>query len=220
MEQRLKLMNQFKELFVPYKFALDYLSMTIEHINDEAMHVYDYNPIEHIKTRLKSPESVISKLQRKGLPIDFISAKEHLSDIVGVRIICSFVSDIYDLHEILKSRNDIKILECKDYIQNPKPNGYQSLHLIVEVPILLSRGTEYVKAEIQLRTLGMDFWASLEHKIFYKYNKDIPERLKNELYEAANMTIQLDAKMKAISDEVGHLESPYSMRAMAALKGK
>ncbi|MBP1157605.1 MULTISPECIES: GTP pyrophosphokinase family protein [unclassified Paenibacillus] len=215
MEQRLKLINQFKELFLPYKFALDYLSTTIEHINEEAMHVYDYNPIEHIKTRLKSPESVISKLQRKGLPIEFASAKQHLSDIVGVRIICSFVSDIYDLYEILRSRHDIKIIECKDYIKSPKPNGYQSLHLIVEVPILLSKGTERVLAEIQLRTLGMDFWASLEHKIFYKYNKDIPERLKRELYEAANMTVQLDAKMKAISDEVGHLSSPYAMRTVS-----
>lgn len=215
MEQRLQLVNQFKELFLPYKFALDYLSTTIEHINEEAMHVYDYNPIEHIKTRLKSPESVISKLQRKGLPIDFASAKRHLSDIVGVRIICSFVSDIYDLHEILRARHDIKIMECKDYIKNPKPNGYQSLHLIVEVPILLSKGTEHVRAEIQLRTLGMDFWASLEHKIFYKYNKDIPERLKRELYEAANMTVQLDAKMKAIGDELGHLSSPYAMRTVS-----
>lgn len=215
MEQRLKIVNQFKEMFLPYKFALDYLSTTIEHISEEAMHVYDYNPIEHIKTRLKSPESVISKLQRKGLPVEFASAKEHLSDIVGVRIICSFVSDIYDLYEILRSRHDIRIMECKDYIQNPKPNGYQSLHLIVEVPILLSKGTEYVRAEIQLRTLGMDFWASLEHKIFYKYNKDIPERLKRELFEAANMTVQLDAKMKAISEEVGHLSSPYAIRGMS-----
>ncbi|GLI08490.1 GTP pyrophosphokinase [Paenibacillus tyrfis] len=210
MIDKLKAAGEWKEMFLPYKFAMEQLSTTIRHINEEAMHVYNYNPIEHIKTRIKSPESIINKLQRKGLPISLVTARDHLNDIIGVRIICSFLSDIYDLYEILNNRHDMKIIECKDYIRNPKPNGYQSLHLIVEVPVLLSKGTQLVKAEIQLRTLGMDFWASLEHKIFYKYNKDIPDRLKQELLSAAHLTVELDAKMKAISDEIGHLDSPYA----------
>lgn len=208
---KLREAKEWKDVFLPYKFAMDQLSTTIAHINEEALHGHDYNPIEHIKTRLKTPESIITKLQRKGFPVEVASAGEHLYDIVGVRIICSFLSDIDDLYELLRKRQDMRIMEVRDYIRNPKPNGYRSLHLIVEVPVILSRGTKHVYAEIQLRTLGMDFWASLEHKIFYKYNKDIPDRLKQELLEAANLTVQLDAKMKAISDEIGHLDSPYAV---------
>lgn len=207
--------KKWKDIFLPYKFAMDQLSTTIAHINEEAMHGHDYNPIEHIKTRLKTPESIMNKLQRKGFPLDLASAGDHLYDIVGVRIICSFLSDIYDLYELLKKRQDMRIIEVRDYISSPKPNGYRSLHLIVEVPVILSKGTKHVYAEIQLRTLGMDFWASLEHKIFYKYNKDIPDRLKHELLEAANLTVRLDAKMKAISDEIGHLDSPYAAAGIA-----
>lgn len=210
-EDKIREAKEWKDIFLPFKFAMDQLGTTIAHISEEASHGCGYNPIEHIKTRLKTPESIMAKLQRKGLPLQMASAGEHLYDIVGVRIICSFLSDIYDLFELLRKRQDMRIIEVRDYIRSPKPNGYRSLHLIVEVPVILSTGTKHVYAEIQLRTLGMDFWASLEHKIFYKYNKDIPDRLKQELLEAANLTVQLDAKMKAISDEIGHLDSPYAV---------
>ncbi|CAH0118918.1 MULTISPECIES: GTP pyrophosphokinase family protein [unclassified Paenibacillus] len=209
-EIRLTDANQWKAFIIPYKFALDKLTIMINHINQEAAALYDYNPIEHIKSRLKSPESILNKLERKGLPVTFQSVTNDLFDIVGIRIICSFVSDIYDLYELLRKRQDLKIVECKDYIRNPKPNGYQSLHLIVQIPVTLASETKQVYAEIQLRTMGMDFWASLEHKIFYKYNRDIPDRLKRELRDAADMTVKLDEKMKAISDEIGRIESPYA----------
>lgn len=207
------------KMVLPYKFALDHLTTIIDHISEEATYVHNYNPIEHIKSRLKAPKSIIDKLERKGFPKSIKSINENLYDIVGVRIICSFVSDIYDLYALLAKRREFRIVECRDYIKHPKPNGYQSLHLIVEVPIELSSESRKVYAEIQLRTMGMDFWASLEHKIFYKYNREIPDRLKNELREAADMTVTLDAKMKAISEEIGRIESPYDAVLLNSRRG-
>lgn len=139
---------------------------------------------------------------RKGCEITTKEMKEHIHDIAGVRIICSFISDIYNVVNVLKQHEDLRIVKVKDYIQTPKPNGYRSLHLIIEMPVNLTNRVEYVKAEIQIRTIAMDFWASLEHKIYYKLNNDVPKQLTDELKEAAEIAHYLDEKMLGIKKEV------------------
>lgn len=192
-------------LFV-YKFALDEMDTKLTILNEEFQFVHQHNPIEHIKSRIKSPESIVSKLDRKGLDITVENAKEHIHDIAGFRVTCSFVSDIYKIYDIIQSQDDIKVLRVKDYIQKPKPNGYQSLHLIVEVPVFLSTRTEHVKVEIQIRTVAMDFWASLEHKIYYKFDQTVPKHLTDQLKETAEMIQYLDAKMKRIKEEMDKIK--------------
>lgn len=139
---------------------------------------------------------------RKGCDVTTQEMKEHIHDIAGVRIICSFISDIYNVAEVLKQHKDLKIVKVKDYIKHPKPNGYRSLHLIIEIPVYLTNRVEYVKAEIQIRTIAMDFWASLEHKIYYKLNNEVPKHLTDELKEAADIAHYLDEKMLGIKKEV------------------
>ncbi|GAA2697808.1 GTP pyrophosphokinase [Cytobacillus oceanisediminis] len=189
-----------------YKFALKEINTKINILKEEFQYVHDYNPIEHVKSRVKSPESLLNKLQRKGLEISIDSIQRNIRDIAGVRITCSFVSDIYEIKNMLESQKDITVLECRDYIQHPKPNGYQSLHLIVQIPIFMSDREELVPVEIQIRTIAMDFWASLEHKIYYKYNKEIPQRIVNELKEAADTAARLDRKMETIHKEMIQLK--------------
>jgi putative GTP pyrophosphokinase len=142
-----------------YKFALEEINTKINILKEEFQYVHDYNPIEHVKSRVKSPESLLNKLQRKGLEISIDSIQRNIRDIAGVRITCSFVSDIYEIKNMLESQKDITVLECKDYIRHPKPNGYQSLHLIVQIPIFMSDREELIPVEIQIRTIAMDFWA-------------------------------------------------------------
>ncbi|PWW32015.1 putative GTP pyrophosphokinase [Cytobacillus oceanisediminis] len=189
-----------------YKFALEEINTKINILKEEFQYVHDYNPIEHVKSRVKSAESLLNKLQRKGLEISIDSIQQNIRDIAGVRITCSFVSDIYEIKNMLESQKDITVLECKDYIRHPKPNGYQSLHLIVQIPIFMSDREELVPVEIQIRTIAMDFWASLEHKIYYKYNKEIPQRIVNELKEAAGTAARLDRKMETIHKEMIQLK--------------
>lgn len=194
--------KQWKDFLLPYKFALDELQTKINIIAEEAKFMNDYNPMEHIKTRLKTPQSIMQKLKRKNIEPTLKNAKLKLFDIAGLRIVCPFTTDIYIIHHQLLKRTDINVVEVKDYIRFPKPNGYQSLHMIIKVPITLSTGVEHVYAEIQLRTLAMDFWASIEHKIFYKYGKAIPAYLEKELKEAAHTANLMDIKMKRIHEEV------------------
>ncbi|MBT2711202.1 GTP pyrophosphokinase family protein [Pseudomonas sp. ISL-84] len=201
-----ELRTDLVRFMMSYKFALEEINTKINILKEEFQYVHDYNPIEHVKSRVKSPESLINKLQRKGLEISIDSIQQNIRDIAGVRITCSFVSDIYEIKNMLESQKDIRVLECRDYIQNPKPNGYQSLHLIVEIPIFMSDREELVPVEIQIRTIAMDFWASLEHKIYYKYNKDIPQRIVNELKEAADTAARLDRKMETIHHEMIQLK--------------
>src|SRR5690606_16864587 len=146
-------------------------------LREDFEHTHAYNPIENVSCRLKSPDSIMEKAMRKGVEPDFASIRECITDIAGVRVTCSFVSDVYRLFELLASQDDVTVREVKDYIANPKPNGYKSLHVIVEVPVFLSTGTVSVPVEVQFRTIAMDFWASLEHKIYYKYAKQVPSRL-------------------------------------------
>ncbi|MCY7847779.1 GTP pyrophosphokinase family protein [Bacillus haynesii] len=189
------LMEDWKNELLVYKFALDQMDTKFSIISQEYNLIHGHNPIEHTKLRVKSFESLINKLVRKGCDITTKAAKEHINDIAGLRIVCSFLSDIYNMVEVLKEHEDIKILKMKDYIKNPKPNGYRSLHLIVEVPVYLTNRVEYAKVEIQIRTIAMDFWASLEHKIYYKLNNEVPNQLTDELKEAADIANYLDEKM-------------------------
>lgn len=210
MEQNMTLdLNKIKAIkiessrfMMPYKFALDEINTKINILKEEFTYLHDYNPIEHVTSRVKSVESIVKKISRKDLDISLDAIKNEIRDIAGVRITCSFISDIYRIKEMLTNQKDIKLIECKDYIKDPKPNGYRSLHLLVEIPIYLSDREVLTPVEIQVRTIAMDFWASLEHKIFYKYNKDIPQTLIDELKEAAESAAELDVKMEHLNREI------------------
>lgn len=197
---------ELTRFMMAYKFALDEMNTKINILKEEFNYIHDYNPIEHVSSRVKTPESIFKKMVRKGHEISLPSIKENLKDIAGIRITCSFISDIYEISSMLQNQKDVKLLDEKDYIQNPKPNGYQSLHLILEIPIFMSDREEYIPVEIQIRTIAMDFWASLEHKIFYKYNKAVPQNLIMELKEAATVASQLDRKMERIHKEMAEVK--------------
>lgn len=190
----------YRELMTFYNCAIMEVETKMRVMNEELQLKYDRNPIETIKSRLKTPESIIEKLGRRNIYPTVESIEQNITDIAGVRIICSYESDIYMIAEALLRQDDVTLVEKKDYIQNPKKNGYRSLHLIIETPIFLHDRKKYMKVEVQLRTISMDCWASLEHKI--KYKKDLPEHvaeeLEEELYECANLSRDLDIKMEAI----------------------
>ncbi|MEK5443498.1 MULTISPECIES: GTP pyrophosphokinase family protein [unclassified Fredinandcohnia] len=220
-------MNQFKDMKVElirfmmsYKFALEEMMTKINILKQEFKYIHDYNPIEHVSSRLKSPESILNKIQRKGYDYSFESITENIRDIAGIRITCAYISDIYKISEMLQKQKDITLIECKDYIKNPKPNGYQSLHLIVQIPIFMSDREEHIFVEIQIRTIAMDFWASLEHKIYYKYNKEIPQHMKDELKEAAVTAAQLDKKMEKLQGEMNKLKESTKMEELYTLDDK
>lgn len=198
--------TELARFMMSYKFAMDEINTKIDILKQEFHYVHDYNPIEHVKSRLKTPESIVKKVYRKGYELSLPSIKENIQDIAGVRIICSFMSDIYELSEMLQNQKDIKVIKCKDYIKDPKPNGYKSLHLILQIPIFMSDRVEDIYVEVQIRTIAMDFWASLEHKIYYKYDKEVPLKLSVELKEAANAVSELDEKMEKIQKEASRLK--------------
>ena len=188
----------YRELMSYYRCAMMEVETKFNVLNEELSLQYDRNPIESIKTRLKSPESIAEKLQRRGFPLTVESIEENLNDIAGVRVICSFPSDIYQLADAFLKQDDITLLQRKDYIASPKPNGYRSLHLIVETPIFLHDQKRMMRVEVQFRTISMDWWASLEHKIRYK--KDLaPEKaayLEVELRQCAELSAALDQRME------------------------
>ncbi|HAM81757.1 GTP pyrophosphokinase [Ornithinibacillus bavariensis] len=198
-----KLMKtEILRFMLSYKFAIEEVSTKINILMQEFQYIHDHNPIEHVKSRLKSPESIINKVQRKGYPLTIKDIRDNIHDIAGIRITCSYISDIYKVSEMIQKQKDIEVIQIKDYIENPKPNGYRSLHLIIKIPIFMSDHVEDVYVELQIRTIAMDFWASLEHKIFYKYNKEIPQHMKDELKEAAETAAQLDVKMEKLQREM------------------
>ena len=194
--------DSWKTIMFLYNSALKEVGTKLEILNDEFQHVHKYNPIEHIKTRIKTPESIVKKLRRYGYEISIENMVKYINDIAGVRLICSFTSDIYRLAEMIGNQSDLKVLSIKDYIKNPKESGYKSYHMLVSVPIFLSDSVVDTKVEIQIRTIAMDFWASLEHKIYYKYEGNTPEYIKKELKECADLVTFLDSKMLAINEEV------------------
>ena len=181
-----------------YRCAMMEVSTKFNVLNEELSLQYDRNPIETIKTRIKSVDSIVEKLRRQNYPINLTNIEEKLNDIAGVRVICSFPSDIYRLADAFLRQDDIHLINRKDYIKEPKPNGYRSLHLIVETPIFLHDQKRMMKVEVQFRTISMDWWASLEHKIRYK--KDIPEQeyVNKELFECAEISAALDARMEQL----------------------
>ena len=192
--------EKFKKIMLMYNSALKEMETRVNIFSDEFQTLYQYNPIEHIKTRIKTPTSIIKKLERKGLGVTYNNMVNHLNDVAGIRIICSFLPDIYRLVEMFEKSDDLKIAEKKDYIKNPKPSGYSSYHLIVLVPVNFSSGTVDVKVEIQIRTIAMDFWASLEHKIKYKYENEVPKNISKELVACSKMINQLDMRMSKLGE--------------------
>ena len=190
-----------------YNSALKEVGTKLEILNDEFQHIHQYNPIEHIKSRIKSPESIVRKLRNKGLESTIDNMVHYVNDIAGIRVICSFTSDIYRIAEMLSNQSDLKVLSVKDYIENPKESGYKSYHMIVSVPIYLSDSVVDTKVEVQIRTVAMDFWASLEHKMNYKFEKNAPEHIKRQLYECAQMVSVLDDMMLSLNEEIQEAQS-------------
>ncbi|MBO7744539.1 GTP pyrophosphokinase family protein [Paenibacillus sp. MWE-103] len=197
-----QMVMEWAKMLMSYKFALDEVSTKLTILNEELQFIQNYNPIEHVKTRIKSPEGIVEKLQRKGLEVSKENAAKHIRDIAGVRVICSFTTDVYRVYDMIRSQGDVEVVEVKDYIKYPKPNGYQSLHLIIRIPIFLSDRTEHVNVEIQLRTIAMDFWASLEHKIYYQFHDDMPATIREQLKATADMIGMLDRRMLLLKEEV------------------
>lgn len=194
--------DTWTEVILIYNSALKEIGTKLEILNDEFQHVHRYNPIEHIKSRIKSSESIVKKLRKNGYESTIENMVEHVNDIAGIRVICSFSSDIYRIAEMLSNQNDIKVLAIKDYIKNPKPSGYKSYHMLVTVPIYLSDRIVHAKVEIQIRTVAMDFWASLEHKINYKFEGKVPQYIKDELVECAHMISDVDARMLNLNEQI------------------
>ena len=194
--------DSWKEVTLIYNAALRQVETKMEILNEEFQHVHQYNPIEHIKSRIKTPESIVKKLKRGGYESTIDNMVNHINDIAGIRIICSFTSDIYRIADMVRKQRDIEVIAVKDYITFPKASGYKSYHMIVTVPVYLSDRTVDTKVEIQIRTVAMDFWASLEHKIHYKFEGDAPEYIRNELIECARMVSDLDARMLSLNEEV------------------
>jgi putative GTP pyrophosphokinase len=195
-------MKPWRDLLLVHKFAVEEIKTKLEILDEEFRNIHDYNPIEHIRYRVKKPNSIMEKLERLGLEPTIENARLHLSDIAGIRIICSFTTDIYRVYELLSLQDDIKIVEIKDYIETPKENGYKSLHLLVDIPVFLSSGVVPTRMEIQIRTIAMDFWASLEHKIYYKFRDKAPSKITDQLKVCANMISILDERMLDIKNEI------------------
>lgn len=202
-------MMPLKRLMAYYRCAIMEVETKFNVLNEEFSLEYDRNAIETIKTRLKSTESIIKKLVRRNFPLTVDSIEANLNDIAGVRVVCSFLEDIYLLADCLLQQDDVKLIQVKDYIKNPKPNGYRSLHLIIEIPIFLKDEKKDMRVEVQLRTIAMDFWASLDHKLSYK--KDIPEEeaklLRQELLECAQISADLDVRMGEIKNRIVNKEN-------------
>ena len=198
--------DSWKEVQLIYNSALKQISTKLEILNDEFQHVHRYNPIEHIKWRIKTPESIVKKLKKHGYESTIDNMVRYVNDIAGIRVICSFSSDIYQIAEMISNQKDIRVISVKDYIVNPKSSGYKSYHMLVTVPVYLSDRIADAKVEIQIRTVAMDFWASLEHKIHYKFEGNAPEHIKEQLVECAQMVAALDARMISLNEEILHLE--------------
>lgn len=194
--------ESWETLMFLYNSALKEVVTKLEILNDEFKHVHKYNPIEYIKSRIKTPESIVKKLKRHNLDVNVDNMIHHINDIAGVRIICSFTSDIYKIAEMIGKQNDLTVISVKDYIRSPKPSGYQSFHMLVSVPIFIGEKVVETKVEIQIRTIGMDFWASLEHKIYYKFEGNAPSHISRELRDCANIVSMMDAKMLQLNEEI------------------
>lgn len=207
LEELARVRHEFEGLMMRYKFGIDEMMTKLNILKEEFSHRNDYSPIEHVASRLKSPESILAKAVRKGLDPTIEQIAEQVHDIAGVRVTCSFISDAYRIFDMLTAQSDVTVVQVRDYIKAPKSNGYQSLHVLVEVPVFLSDQVHNVKVEVQIRTIAMDFWASLEHKIYYKYDGAVPDGLLVELRDAAATANRLDLTMERLHDDVKALDS-------------
>ncbi|MBQ4046427.1 MAG: GTP pyrophosphokinase family protein [Lachnospiraceae bacterium] len=195
-----------------YDSALKQIYTKIEILNNEFVHSHRYNPIEHVSKRIKSADSITRKLKRMGYEPTIGNMEDQLHDIAGIRIICSFTSDIYRIAGMLARQDDVAVLKIKDYLKHPKENGYKSYHMVVTVPVFLSTGTVDAKVEIQIRTIAMDFWASLEHKIYYKFEGNAPSHIYEDLKQCADIINQLDQRMLRLNEEVQKLKATAPSR--------
>jgi putative GTP pyrophosphokinase len=209
-EERNSEVQTWNEVTLLYSSALKQINTKLEILNDEFQHVHQYNPIEHIKSRLKTPESIVKKLRKYGQESTIDNMVAYVNDIAGIRVICSFTNDIYRIADMISNQSDIRVIEVRDYIKNPKPSGYMSYHMLVTVPVYLSDRIVDTKVEIQIRTVAQDFWASLEHKINYKFEgADVPKNIQDELVECAYMVSKLDDHMLLLNEEVQNLDNEH-----------
>ncbi len=204
-EQLRELQRGMTRFRLRYKFAMDEITTKISILREEFEQTHDHSPIEHVRSRLKSPESLLAKMAKIGCGPTLEDIEREIRDIAGVRVVCPFVSDVYWISDMLTGQSDVTVLEVEDYIADPKPNGYRSLHAIVTIPVFLSDRTEHVPVELQIRTIAMDFWASVEHTIYYKYDGVVPTTLLDELHHAAQTAAALDTTMSQLRTEVRSL---------------
>ncbi|MBQ4284710.1 MAG: GTP pyrophosphokinase family protein [Lachnospira sp.] len=199
--------SKFTELMMMYRCAIREVQTKLEVLNDEFKTRRKRNPIDSIKSRIKSPISIFEKLERRGLDISIDSITTNLNDVAGIRVVCPFISDIYEVAHMLMSQDDIEVIEVKDYIKNPKTNGYRSLHYVIIIPIFLSTGKEYMKVEVQIRTIAMNFWASLEHQMHYKKfeSEEMPD-IVNELTVCADNIYSTDVRMQELREDIHKYE--------------
>ena len=207
MEKLIELIKQedadgWETLMFLYNAALKEINTKIDILNDEFQHIYHYTPIEHIKSRIKTPASIVNKLKKTGYETSVENMVKYVNDIAGIRIICSFTSDIYLIADMITKQSDLKVVSVKDYITHPKVSGYQSYHILVTVPIHLTQGIVDTIVEIQIRTIAQDFWASLEHKIYYKFEGNAPDYIRRELQECANIVSNLDRRMLSLNEKI------------------
>lgn len=205
-----KMVDDFFVLQCRYSAAMREVQTKLEILDEEFHSCHRRNPIHHIESRLKTIPSMMEKLRRKSYPVSMDSAVEKLFDIAGIRVVCSYVEDVYTVARLLTSQDDVKVLHVRDYICNPKENGYRSLHLILEIPVFLQEGRINVPVEVQLRTIAMDFWASLEHSMRYKAQGDVPEDISRELVEASQDVAALDRRMQSLHDRIERLTGKES----------
>jgi len=196
--------HQFQEAMMMYTCAIREVKTKLEVLNDELSVRNKRNPIEMIKSRVKKPMSIVEKLQRRGYPVSLDSMIENLDDVAGIRVICSFVDDIYDVADMLVRQDDIRVIAIKDYIKNPKENGYRSYHMIIEVPVFFSDKKQPMRVEVQIRTIAMDFWASLDHQLRYKKEIRNADEISRELRECADVIAGTDEKMLSIRKRIEH----------------
>ena len=195
-------MRSFAERMQIYRAGIKEIRTKLEILDEEFQTKFSYNPIHHIESRLKSPQSIVKKVKAKGLPVTVESMSANITDVAGIRVICNYIDDIYRVAELLTGQDDVTLTRVRDYIKNPKPSGYKSLHLIVEVPIFLSAGPVPIPVEIQIRTIAMDFWASLEHQLKYKKDIDDAENIIYELRACADVINRTDYHMQSLRDRI------------------
>ncbi len=205
-EQIMTAFYEFLELEHLYESAAEIVKTQLSIYDNEFSMKFQRNPIHSIESRIKSPQSIVEKLQRKGFPVSAKSAEQHLTDIAGIRVICYYIDDIYAMAELLTMHDSFKVIKVKDYIENPKPSGYRSFHMVLTVPVCMSTSNRRVPVEIQIRTIAMDFWAALEHQLHYKTNCEVPASLKQELLECAETIALTDMRMQDIYQQIHELD--------------